>query len=163
MEKVLIYTDGSSLGNPGPGGYGTVIIRGGQRKELSGGFRRTTNNRMELTAVIEGLKMLDQTCQVTIWTDSKYVSDAMKLGWARRWRANQWKKNKSEKALNPDLWEILLKLCDRHEVKFEWVKGHAGHPENERCDRLAVAAANQKNLPPDMMYEQSGTTQPRLI
>ena len=140
LPKIVMYTDGSSIGNPGPGGYGVVLIQKTHRKELSGGYRRTTNNRMELMAVIEGLKALKAPSEVSVMTDSKYVADSINQGWARRWRANQWKKNKKEKALNPDLWEILLNLCDQHKVTFTWVKGHAGHTENERCDRLAVQA-----------------------
>jgi len=163
LPKVLMYTDGSSIGNPGPGGYGVVLLQGTHRKELSGGYRRTTNNRMELMAVIAGLEALKTLSEVSVMTDSKYVSDAVNLGWARRWRANQWKKNKREKALNPDLWEKLLALCDRHQVSFTWVKGHAGHKENERCDRLAVRAANQPDLPPDVPYEQQDSTQPSLF
>jgi len=163
LPKVLMYTDGSSIGNPGPGGYGVVLLQGTHRKELSGGYRRTTNNRMELMAVIAGLEALKTLSEVSVMTDSKYVSDAVNLGWARRWRANQWKKNKREKALNPDLWEKLLALCDRHQVSFTWVKGHAGHKENERCDRLAVQAANQPDLPPDVPYEQQDSTQPSLF
>ena len=163
LPKVLMYTDGSSIGNPGPGGYGVVLLQGTHRKELSGGYRRTTNNRMELMAVIAGLEALKTPSEVSVITDSKYVSDAVNLGWARRWRANQWKKNKREKALNPDLWEKLLALCDRHQVSFTWVKGHAGHKENERCDRLAVRAANQPDLPPDVPYEQQDSTQPSLF
>lgn len=162
LPKVVMYTDGSSIGNPGPGGYGVVIQHGARRKELSGGFRRTTNNRMELMAVIVGLQALKAPSEVSVMTDSKYVSDAVNLGWARRWRANNWKKNKREKALNPDLWEKLLELCERHQVSFTWVRGHAGHKENERCDRLAVQAANQSGLPLDIPYEQD-SGQPSLF
>ena len=163
LSKIVMYTDGSSIGNPGPGGYGVVLIQETRRKELSGGYRRTTNNRMELMAVIEGLKALKNPSEVSVMTDSKYVADSINLGWARRWRANQWKKNKKEKALNPDLWETLLDLCDQHKVTFTWVKGHAGHTENERCDRLAVQAANQPDLPPDAPYEQHNSPQPSLF
>ncbi len=140
-----------------------VIQQGAHRKELSGGFRHTTNNRMELMAVIVGLQALKAPSEVSVMTDSKYVSDAVNLGWARRWRANNWKKNKREKALNPDLWETLLELCERHQVSFTWVRGHAGHTENERCDRLAVQAANQSGLPPDIPYEQQDSGQPSLF
>ena len=138
-----MYTDGGALGNPGPGGYGVVLLYKSQRKELSGGFRRTTNNRMELMAVISGLESLKTPCQVTVYTDSRYVADAVEKGWARRWRANGWIRNKQERALNPDLWERLLNLLDGHEVVFRWVKGHAGNPENERCDALTQEAAHQ--------------------
>ena len=138
-DLVTIYTDGACSGNPGPGGWGVTLSYKGHKKELSGGERQTTNNRMELTAVIEGLSALTRPCRVNVVTDSKYVVDAITLGWARKWRAQGWMRNKKEKALNPDLWETLLNLLDRHEVTFTWVKGHAGHPENERCDELAVS------------------------
>lgn len=138
-DLVTIYTDGACSGNPGPGGWGVILSYKGHKKELSGGERQTTNNRMELTAVIEGLSALTRSCRVNVVTDSKYVVDAITLGWARKWRAQGWMRNKKEKALNPDLWETLLDLLDRHEVTFTWVKGHAGHPENERCDELAVS------------------------
>lgn len=152
--QVTMYTDGGALGNPGPGGYGVVLLYKSQRKELSGGFRRTTNNRMELMAAISGLESLKTPCQVTVYTDSKYVADAVEKGWARRWRANGWMRNKQERALNPDLWERLLNLLDGHQVVFRWVKGHAGNRENERCDALTQEAARQPSLPPDTVYEQ---------
>lgn len=133
-----MYTDGACSGNPGPGGWGTILKSGGHVKELSGGEPNTTNNRMELTAVIAGLSALKYPCEVTITSDSKYVIDAIQQGWAKKWRAQGWMRNKKEKALNPDLWETLLDLLDVHDVTFRWVKGHAGHPENERCDELAV-------------------------
>ena len=138
MKHVDIYTDGACSGNPGPGGWGTILKSGGHVKELSGGEPNTTNNRMELTAVIAGLSALKYPCEVTITSDSKYVIDAIRQGWAKKWRAQGWMRNKKEKALNPDLWETLLDLLDVHDVTFQWVKGHAGHPENERCDELAV-------------------------
>lgn len=153
QKQVVIYTDGACSGNPGPGGYGVVLLFGGHRKELSGGFRRTTNNRMELLGAIEGLRALKERCSVKLHTDSRYVVDAIEKGWAAKWRANGWMRNKKEKAVNPDLWEQLLKLCQQHEVQFIWVRGHAGNRENERCDTLAVAAAQQRNLPADEMYE----------
>lgn len=139
MDEVTIYTDGACSGNPGPGGWGVILSAKGVKKELSGGEAMTTNNRMELTAVIRGLQALKRPCRVNIVTDSKYVSDAITLGWARKWKAQGWMRNKKDKALNPELWEELLQLIDRHEVKFTWVKGHAGHPENERCDEMAVS------------------------
>ncbi|MCI5923685.1 MAG: ribonuclease HI [Oscillospiraceae bacterium] len=139
-DEVTIYTDGACSGNPGPGGWGTILSARGVKKELSGGERSTTNNRMELTAVIRGLQALKRPCKVTVVTDSKYVADAVTLGWAKKWKAQGWMRNKKEKALNPDLWEELLTLLSVHEVTFSWVKGHAGHPENERCDEMAVAA-----------------------
>ena len=140
MKTVTLYTDGACSGNPGPGGWGTILSARGVKKELSGGERSTTNNRMELTAVIRGLQALKRPCKVTVVTDSKYVADAVTLGWAKKWKAQGWMRNKKEKALNPDLWDELLTLLSVHEVTFSWVKGHAGHPENERCDEMAVAA-----------------------
>ena len=154
-KKVTIYTDGACQGNPGPGGYGTVLIYGGHRKELSGGYRLTTNNRMEIMAVIVGLASLKDKCDVTLYSDSKYVCDTIMLGWAKGWRAKGWYrgKGKKNKALNSDLWQQVLDLCDQHDVKFVWVKGHAGNPENERCDELAVDACEQGGLPKDEEYE----------
>lgn len=143
MKKVEIFTDGACKGNPGPGGWGSILRYNGVEKEISGGEANTTNNRMELTAVIKALEMLKEPCEVTLYTDSQYVSNALKLGWAEKWRANNWMRNKKEKALNPELWDRLLNLCATHKVDIVWVKGHAGHPENERCDRLAVAAAEE--------------------
>ncbi len=151
-KQVTIYTDGGCLGNPGPGGYGVVLLYKGSRKELSGGYRLTTNNRMELMAAIKGLEALKEPCAVTLYTDSRYLADAMTKGWARRWQANGWRRNRKEKALNPDLWERLLALCGRHEVRFVWVKGHAGVRENERCDELSQKAARRPDLPADPGY-----------
>ncbi len=138
MKHVTIYTDGACSGNPGAGGWGTILDYQGRRKELCGGEAHTTNNRMELTAVIEGLKALKERCSVTVITDSQYVSNGITLGWAKSWQANNWRKKDKKPALNPELWEELLALIDKHDVKIEWIKGHAGHPENERCDELAV-------------------------
>ncbi len=141
MEKyVELFTDGACSGNPGPGGWGAVLRYGGHEKELSGAQAETTNNRMELTAAIEGLAALKEPCIVRLCTDSKYLADGISKGWAVGWRRNGWKKADKKPALNADLWERLLDLLDRHTVDIVWVKGHAGHPENERCDRLAVAA-----------------------
>ncbi|MDM8523006.1 ribonuclease HI [Desulfococcaceae bacterium HSG8] len=151
--NVIIYTDGGCIKNPGPGGYGAVLIYGKHRKELSGGFRRTTNNRMELMACIVGLKALKYKCSVQLYSDSKYVVNGITKGWARRWRANGWMRNETDRAENPDLWEQLLDVCALHEVKFFWVKGHAGHSENERCDKLAGEACRRGDLPPDVGYE----------
>jgi ribonuclease HI len=137
-KKVMMYTDGACSGNPGPGGWGTILKCDGHVKELSGGAPNTTNNRMELTAVIEGLSALRYPCEVVITSDSKYLIDAIQQGWAVKWKAQGWMRNKKDKALNPDLWEQLLALLEVHEVSFVWVKGHAGHPENERCDEMAV-------------------------
>ena len=140
------------MGNPGPGGYGVVLRYGDNRRELSGGYRLTTNNRMELMAVIKALEALNQPCRVILHSDSRYVVDAISKGWARKWQANGWQRNKREKAVNPDLWETLLRLCQTHQVEFRWVRGHAGDAENERCDRLAVQAAKQPDLPADPGY-----------
>jgi ribonuclease HI len=152
-KQVTIYTDGACLGNPGPGGYGVVLLYGDHRKELSGGYRLTTNNRMELTAAIKGLAALKTPCAVELFSDSEYVVNAVEKGWARRWRANGWHRPNKQLAENRDLWEKLLKLCERHRVRFKWIKGHAGHAENERCDRLAFQAAQLPNLPADQGYE----------
>ncbi len=138
MKKVEIYTDGACSGNPGAGGYGAIIVYRGVEKEISGGCADTTNNRMELSAVIEALSALREPCEVTVTSDSKYVVDGMEKGWARSWRARGWRKSDGKAALNADLWQRLLALCETHRVSFVWIKGHAGHPYNERCDRLAV-------------------------
>ena len=154
FKQVTIYTDGACLGNPGPGGYGVVLLYGNHRKELSAGFRLTTNNRMEILAAIIGLQSLRERCQVVLYSDSQYLVNAMQLGWAARWRANHWLRNKREKALNPDLWEQLLRCAETLDVEFRWLRGHAGHPENERCDQLAMAAAKGDNLAIDFGYEE---------
>ena len=138
MKTVTIYTDGACSGNPGPGGWGAILMYGPHKKELSGGEPSTTNNRMELTAVIRGLEALNEPCAVELYSDSKYVIDALEKGWAKGWRARGWVKGDKKPALNPDLWERLLELCDRHQVKLHWVKGHASNPYNNRCDELAV-------------------------
>jgi ribonuclease HI len=152
VKHVTIYTDGACTGNPGPGGYGVILLHQGHRRELSGGYRKTTNNRMEIMAAIAGLEALKERCKVTLHSDSEYLVSAMSRGWVQRWRANGWRRNKREKALNPDLWERLLRLCEHHEVQFGWVKGHGGTPENVRCDELATQAAQQPNLPVDEGY-----------
>jgi len=152
-SEVTIYTDGGCIRNPGPGGYGVVMLYGGRRKELSGGFRRTTNNRMEILAAIRGLEALKRPCRVTLHSDSQYLVNAIEEGWALRWQSKGWWRNKNEKALNPDLWERLLKCCQAHQVKFRWLRGHAGHAENERCDELARAAAAGADLAVDQVYE----------
>lgn len=146
LKSVNLYTDGSCSNNPGPGGWGAILEFGGIQKELSGGETQTTNNRMELTAVISGLQALKQRCNVTIYTDSKYIVDAVNQGWAKKWRSNNWSRGKSGPALNPDLWENLLNLLDYHCVKFCWIKGHAGHPQNERCDTLAVEQTQKHKM-----------------
>ena len=152
-KEIVIYTDGACTGNPGAGGYGAVLIYNGHRKEISGGYKLTTNNRMEMMAAIAALQSLKEKCTVKLHSDSKYLVDAVTKGWAKKWQANGWKRNKKENAKNPDLWQTMLDLCQQHQVEFIWVKGHAGIPENEQCDRLAVAAAKGLNLPPDEGYE----------
>lgn len=139
MKSVSIYTDGACSGNPGKGGWGAVLVYNGKEKELSGGNPETTNNRMELTAVIKALEALNEPCNVTLTTDSKYVCDAINKGWVYSWMKNGWKKADKKPALNVDLWKELLELLKIHNVDFVWVKGHNGHEYNERCDRLAVS------------------------
>ena len=143
MKQVEIFTDGACQGNPGPGGWAAVLRYGGREKEISGGEHATTNNRMELTGVIEALKTLKEPCEVLLYSDSKYVCDAIEKGWAKSWKRNNWRKSDKKPALNSDLWDTLLTLLDRHSVTVKWIKGHAGHPENERCDRMAVAEAEK--------------------
>ena len=142
MKHVDIYTDGACRGNPGKGGWGAILVYRGVEKELSGGDPMTTNNRMELSAVIAALSALREPCEITLTSDSKYVVDAVTKGWAKSWQARGWVKPDKSPALNPDLWEKLLRLVDYHDVTFVWVKGHAGHPYNERCDALATAFAD---------------------
>ena len=144
MKQVTVYTDGACSGNPGPGGWGAILRYGAHEKEISGGAASTTNNRMELTAVIEALRLLREPCLVELWSDSKYVIDALEKGWARSWQRRGWVKGDKKPALNPDLWEELLTLTDRHTVRCHWVKGHADDPYNERCDRLAVAESRRQ-------------------
>lgn len=139
MKEIELFTDGACSGNPGPGGWGAILRYNGIEKELSGGEENTTNNRMELTAVIEGLSALKEPCRVRLVTDSRYVADGIGKGWAASWRKNGWRKADKKPALNADLWERLLRLTELHTVEIEWVRGHNGHPENERCDALAVA------------------------
>lgn len=141
--NVTIYTDGACSGNPGPGGYGAILMYGQHKKELSGGDPNTTNNRMELMGVITALKALNRPCQVDLYTDSQYVVNAIEKGWAKKWQANGWMRNKKDKALNPDLWQSLLDLLEIHQVTFHWVKGHAENPYNNRCDELAVAKSHK--------------------
>ncbi|MGN0692706.1 MAG: ribonuclease HI [Oscillospiraceae bacterium] len=136
---VEIFTDGACSGNPGPGGYGAILRYGDNVKEISGGAADTTNNRMELTAVVEALSALKRPCKVILTIDSKYVCNSISKGWAKSWQKNNWVKSDKKPALNADLWEKCLKLLEIHDVTVKWVKGHAGHPENERCDELAVA------------------------
>jgi len=145
MKTVTLYTDGACSGNPGPGGWGAILEYQGRSKELSGGEESTTNNRMELTAVIEGLSALKEPCIVELYSDSKYVIDGLSLGWAEGWRKNGWKKSDKKPALNPDLWEKLLDLTAIHQMRYHWVKGHAENEKNNRCDQMAVAAAKMQN------------------
>lgn len=143
IKRVEIFTDGSCLGNPGPGGWGAILRYNGAEKELSGGEPETTNNRMELTAVIKSLECLKERCDVELYTDSQYVCNAVNKGWAIGWRHKGWKRSGNEPALNSDLWAVLLDLLEAQNVKFNWVRGHVGHPENERCDRLAVSESEK--------------------
>ena len=152
-KEVIIYTDGACSGNPGAGGYGAVLLYGDKRKELSQGYRMTTNNRMEVLAVIKALEILKGQCSVTLYSDSKYVVDAIEKGWAKKWKANGWKRNQKEMASNIDLWERLLELLEKHHVVFHWVKGHADNIENERCDFLARKAIEYGNLLEDEKYQ----------
>jgi len=146
--KVILYTDGAAIGNPGPGGFGVVLISGPHRKEMSGGFRLTTNNRMELLAVITGLEALKaENCLVTVYTDSKYVADAVEKKWVFGWEKKQFSKKK-----NPDLWIRFLRIYRKHQVRFVWIKGHNSIPENERCDSLAVEASKGESLADDEGY-----------
>ena len=159
MSRINIYTDGAAKGNPGPGGYGVILEYTQHKKELSSGFRLTTNNRMELLAVIIGLESIKSPKQsVMIFSDSKYVVDAINKGWVFEWEKKKYKKKK-----NPDLWQRFLVIYRKHNVSFTWVKGHAGHAENERCDQLAVDAANNNNLPIDSGYENTQNIQKNLF
>ena len=143
MKQVELYTDGACSGNPGPGGWGAILIYKGTEKELSGGEANTTNNRMELTAVIRGLSALKESCIVELYSDSKYVIDGLSKGWAASWQKNGWKKADKKPALNPALWGELLSLTDKHQMRYHWVKGHAENPYNNRCDELAVAESKR--------------------
>ncbi len=145
MKKIEIYTDGACSGNPGPGGWGAILKYKGHEKELSGYCAETTNNRMELTAVMEGLKAVKEPCEITIYSDSQYFCNAILKGWAKNWRDNGWKKSDKKPAVNSDLWEEILNLIDVHKVDVVWVKGHAGHPENERCDAMATSEIAKNN------------------
>jgi len=150
---ITLYADGACSPNPGKGGYGVILVCDGVRRELSGGFRKTTNNRMELFSVIAGLTSFEQdNLLVTVYSDSKYVVDMYMGGYARRWKANGWRRGR-DPALNSDLWDTLLGLCDKHRVDFRWVRGHSEHPENTRCDELAVQARQSDNLPADEFFE----------
>lgn len=153
MKILDIYTDGACSGNPGPGGYGVVLLYKGNRKELSQGYKCTTNNRMEMLAVIKALEALKEPCKVNLYSDSQYVINSIKKGWVYKWKKNNWKRNKTEMASNVDLWIILLELLEKHQVDFIWVKGHADNVENERCDFLAREAIASGNLLIDENYK----------
>ncbi|HEX4997165.1 MAG TPA: ribonuclease HI [Terriglobia bacterium] len=157
--SVVVFSDGAASPNPGPGGYGVVIVEGDRRRELSGGFRLTTNNRMEILGCIVGLSQIEAPSDVAVYSDSRYVVNTMDQSWAIRWRKNGWRRKDAsgnwQPALNSDLWLRMLELCDKHQVRFHWVRGHAGHPENERCDELARTAARSGKLAVDEEYERS--------
>lgn len=160
QQKVVVYTDGGCRGNPGPGGYGVILIAGDTRIEIAEGFRLTTNNRMELMACLAALRVLHPPADVILHSDSRYVVNGISKGWARKWRANSWMRTKNEAAENIDLWAQLLDLCDSHRVRFTWVPGHSGQTENERCDRLARAAAEGPDLTEDRAYVEGRTRMP---
>jgi len=161
-DRAIIYTDGAASPNPGRGGWAAVIVEGEKRRELSGGYQTTTNNRMELVSVIEGLSAVDAGIPVEVVSDSKYVTDMMRGGYPQSWRRRGWMRTRKERALNPDLWQRLLEVCDGRDVTFEWVRGHDGHPENERADELAVEASRRDDLSVDEGYvdppDMSGPT-----
>ena len=159
QPHVEIYTDGGCEPNPSPGGYGVVLLHPRKRAEASGGFRRTTNNRMEIYAAIAGLELLKQPCKVTLYSDSQYLVKAMMEEWVTTWKKKDWWRTNTERAVNIDLWEKLLALCATHQVEFRWVRGHAGNLENERCDQLSCAALRQSNLPADEGYENKPETE----
>ena len=143
MKQVTIYTDGACSGNPGPGGWGAILRYRNIERAISGGEAETTNNRMELTAVLRAFSLLKEPCEVTLCSDSKYVMDGLSKGWAESWRRNGWRKSDKKPALNADLWQQLLEAVQPHEIHYQWIKGHAGHPENERCDAMAVAESQK--------------------
>ncbi len=153
MKNVKVYTDGACSGNPGKGGYGAILEYNGAKKELSAGFLSTTNNRMEILAAVVALEALKEPCNVVLTSDSKYLVDSVNMGWIEKWKSNNWYRTKSEKAKNVDLFKRLVTQLERHNVEFVWVKGHAGHPENERCDKLATSAINGDKLLEDVIEE----------
>lgn len=157
MKDVQIHTDGACRGNPGPGGYGVVLSSGRHRLELSEGFRRTTNNRMELLAAIVALEQLKQPCRVTLWSDSRYLIDAMTKNWLRGWKARGWKTASRQAVKNRDLWQRLEAAAADHQIRWKWLRGHAGHDENERCDELAAGAADGRDLAADHGFEAART------
>lgn len=158
--ELQVFTDGACIGNPGPGGYGVVIVGASGRREASGGFRRTTNNRMEIFAAIAAVRMLERPAKGVLHSDSRYVVDAIAKKWAVGWRAKGWMRTKTEPAMNSDLWRMLLELLEPHELRFQWVRGHAGHRENERCDALANTAARGRELAIDDGYERPAVVTP---
>lgn len=163
MQKIInLYTDGACSGNPGAGGYAAILVFNNKEKEIAGGFRKTTNNRMELTAVIKGLKALKEKCNVNIYSDSKYIVDAFNAGWIYKWEKLGWRRGKKNVLLNPDLWKELYELTKKHDIIFNWVKGHSSHPMNERCDRLAVIESKKSSLPADEVYESLQSEQLKL-
>lgn len=163
LPLVKLYSDGGADPNPGKGGYGLILTYKNVKKEFSEGFIRTTNNRMELLGVISGLEKLTRTSKVIVYTDSRYVANGITKGWARKWKANNWYRNKTEKALNADLWQRLLELIEMHEVQFQWVKGHNGHPQNERCDTLATLAMKQPDLKTDTGFVRDTCNSKQLL
>lgn len=160
MDTFHVFTDGACIGNPGPGGYGVVIVGASGRRELSGGFRRTTNNRMEIFAAVAALRALEKPSKGVLHSDSRYVVDSIAKGWAVGWRKKNWMRTKTERALNSDLWQLMLELLEPHEIRFQWVRGHAGHAENERCDQLANTAARGRELVVDDGYERPAVIAP---
>ncbi len=157
MSEVLLYTDGACSGNPGPGGWAAILVWGVHRREISGGFRLTTNNRMEMVAIIQGLQLLNRSTNVTVVTDSRLIVDAFEKRWIDSWMANRWIKSDKTKVKNAELWAKIKGYTKDHKIKFQWVKGHSGHPENDRCDVLAVAETKKQNLPADEVYERENT------
>ncbi len=153
MKKIIIYTDGSSRGNPGPGGYGTLMIYQDHRKELSGGFAKTTNNRMEILAALTGIESLLEPCQITVYSDSKYVIDTMDKGWIHGWKKKGWSRGPNKPLKNADLWQRMAEAIHGHQISWKWVKGHSGQPENERCDQLATEAADLRGNPKDSGFK----------
>lgn len=156
MKKIIIYTDGSCLGNPGPGGWAAILNLAGtsHRREICGGYRLTTNNRMEIMAALQGLSALREPCEVELFTDSQYLRNAVEKGWLKSWQKNSWRKADKKPVLNRDLWLLFLEQMARHSLTMRWLRGHAGHPENERCDELARQCASRTDLPADEAFEK---------
>ena len=154
MKEVHLFTDGACSGNPGPGGWAAILEWGPHRREISGGYRLTTNNRMEIIAVIEGLKLLTRSCSVRVFTDSRLIVDAFDKKWIKNWMENDWRKSDKSKVKNRELWIKLNSMTKDHQVHFEWIRGHSGHTQNELCDKLAVSASRNPNLPADEVYER---------